>query len=96
MYADFERLTITMTLAQAESCSQPGRDAEPDVLELMQDPKIRRQRAKIDPDLIRQELSEFGAWEDEELQDDEENWKRILWAAACDIAEEHHSKRSRS
>ena len=94
MRTNFERFELTMTLAQAESCSQPGRDAEPDVLELMQDPKIRRQRKKISPDLVRQELEEYGAWSDEEPADDEANWMRLLWVGACDIVEECHSKRS--
>ena len=92
MRTNFERFEIVMTLVQAESCSQPGRDAEPDVLVLMADPKIKRQRAKIDPELIRQELREYGAYDTEDLLDDEENWKRILWIGACDIVEEHQSK----
>ena len=62
MWTSFNNLEIEMTLKQAESCSQPGQDAEPDVLVLMQDPKIRRQRKRIDPELIRQELSEYGSW----------------------------------
>lgn len=93
MYAQFERFEIAMTLVQAESCSQPGRDAEPDVLVLMADPKIARQRAKIDPELIRQELREYGSWDTEELLDEEANWQRILWISACDIVDEHHTNR---
>ena len=94
MYASFERFELKMTLQQAESCSQPGQDAEPDVLVLMQNPKIRRQRKKIDPDLIRQELREYGVWEEEELADDDANWQRILWLGANDISEENFMKRS--
>ncbi len=93
MNATFERFDIAMTLAQAESCSQPGRDAEPDVLVLMADPKIKRQRTKIDPELIRQELREYGAYDTEELLDEEANWQRILWISACDIVDEHHTNR---
>ena len=95
MHTNFERFDLTMTLLQAESCSQPGRDAEPDVLLLMQDPKIRRQRRKIDPELIRQELREYGAWEDGELADDDMNWVRILWIGANDISEENVRERSK-
>ena len=94
MHTNFERFDLTMTLLQAESCSQPGRDAEPDVLLLMQDPKIRRQRRKIDPELIRQELAEYGCYSEEELQDEEANWMRILWIGANDISEEAAMKRS--
>lgn len=93
MWASFERFEIKMTLQQAESCSHPG-DCEHDVRMLMEHPLIKRQRRKIDPELIRKELKEYGAWEDEELQDDEGNWMRILWIGANDITEEAFMKRS--
>ena len=92
MFTSFNNLEIEMTLKQAESCSKPGQDAEPDVLVLMQDPKIRRQRKKIGPDLIRQELREYGVWEEEELADDEANWQRVLWLGANDIVEEWRTR----
>lgn len=40
------------------------------------------------PDKIRRELSEYGAWDEEELSDDAANWRRIIWIAANNIAEE--------
>ncbi len=40
------------------------------------------------PDAIREELSEYGAWDDEELADDEQNRHRIVWCAACNVAED--------
>jgi hypothetical protein len=40
------------------------------------------------PESIRRELGEMGAWDDEELTDDEQNWHRLLWCAAWDIAEQ--------
>ncbi len=86
MWASFERFELNMTLRQAESCSHPG-DCEHDVRSLMEHPPIKRQRRKIDPDLIRQELKEYGAWEDYELADDDMNWQRILWIGANDIVE---------
>lgn len=91
MWASFERFEIKMTLKQAESCSHAG-ECLPDVEVLMQDPKIRRQRKKIDPDLIRQELREHGAWEDEELEDDDMNWTGILWIGANNITEEWRTR----
>lgn len=33
------------------------------------------------------ELQEYGAWSNEELQDDAANWQRIIWIAACNIKE---------
>ena len=93
MWASFNRFEIKMTLPQAESCSHPG-DCQHDVEALMKEPQIQRQRNKIDPDLIRQELKEYGAWDDEELADDDMNWVRILWIGANNITEEHFMKRS--
>lgn len=37
------------------------------------------------PESIRRELRERGAWDDDELKDDEQNWNRLLWTAAWDI-----------
>ena len=43
------------------------------------------------PDAIRAELREYGAWDDEELADDEQNIRRILWIAAGNIRDEEHA-----
>lgn len=40
------------------------------------------------PDRVRKELREYGAWDDEELADDETNWQRLVWIAAANIQEE--------
>jgi hypothetical protein len=45
----------------------------------------------IRPDPIRAELKEYGAWDEEELTDDEANWRRLIWIAACNIKEEEHA-----
>lgn len=37
---------------------------------------------------IRVELAEYGAWDGEELSDAEQNWHRLVWIAACNVAEE--------
>lgn len=37
------------------------------------------------PDAIRAELKEYGAWDDDELSDDEMNRHRIVWIAAGNI-----------
>ncbi len=94
MWAAFERFELQMTLAQAESCSHPG-DCLPEVEELVEHPLIKRQRKRIDPELIRQELKEHGCWSEEELQDDDMSWVRILWIGANDIVEENFMKRSK-
>lgn len=40
------------------------------------------------PDAIRAELREYGAWDANELADDNANWQRLVWIAACNVAEE--------
>ena len=40
------------------------------------------------PARVREELREYGAWDDDDLLDDDENWHRIVWMAACNIAED--------
>lgn len=46
----------------------------------------------IDPELIRAELKEQGAWDTEELADDAQNWRRILWIAAGNIQDEERGE----
>lgn len=54
-------------------------------------------RIKKRPDarLVKQELKEYGAWNESELQDDERNWERILWITACNIKEDDEFKKDR-
>lgn len=81
------RIELKMTRAQAASVAHPG-DCSSDVEALRQVPAIRRQLIKLDPDLVRTELAEWGAWGDHELQDHEKNLSRLLWLAGCEITEE--------
>ena len=89
MQAYFDRFSIVMTKDQAESITQPGQDASPEVEALEKNPKIRRMLNKIDPTYIWQELREYGAWGDDELADEEKNRLRILWIAGNNIREEN-------
>jgi len=87
MIAMFNAFEITMTRAQALSCSQPGHDAAPDIERLLTDPRIARQVRKLDSAALRAELDEWGAWNDAELADHQANIRRILWIAAGNIRE---------
>lgn len=41
------------------------------------------------PERIRQELREYGAWDEDERDDDDQaNWERLLWLAAWNIYED--------
>ena len=86
-YASFNHFELGMTREEAESCSHSG-DCMADVVELMKKPHIKKQLDELDPDKLRKELKEYGAWDNEELKDNEANKKRILWLAAGNITEE--------
>jgi dethiobiotin synthetase len=79
-------IEIEMTMAQAQSASHQGQ-CDDDVQALSNNRKIRRQLERIDPVALRKELAEYGAWDDQELADHEQNIQRILWIAAGDIVE---------
>jgi hypothetical protein len=94
MLAYFNRFEISLTKEQASSCSHQG-DCSEDVRALIRYNKsIARQLDKLSPDDIRAELKEYGAWDTEELADDEKNRERILWIAAGNISEEMKAKKS--
>jgi hypothetical protein len=82
------RIELQITKAQARACSHPG-DNEPAVLRLRQEPRIKRQLAKLDPVVVANELSDYGAWGEDELADHDMNLTRLLWLACHDIAEEN-------
>ena len=51
-------------------------------------PEIAKQLDEIDPEKLRKELEEYGAWDDVELADHAQNLQRFLWCAAGDIKDE--------
>jgi hypothetical protein len=79
-------IEIQMTMAQAQSASHQGQ-CDDDVQALSNNRKIRRQLERITPEVLRKELAEYGAWDEQELADHEQNIQRILWIAAGDIVE---------
>jgi hypothetical protein len=80
------RIELQITKKQAQSCSHPGQ-CDLDVEALMQNPSIARQLKKLDPAIVSAALKEYGAWDDLELSDHNENLTRLLWVACCDISE---------
>jgi hypothetical protein len=91
MLASFNRFEIKMTKEQARSASHQGR-CDDDVVALVKTPAIRRQLDMIGPEKIAAELAEYGAWDAEELADEEQNDCRIIWIAAGDIREEANQR----
>jgi len=49
---------------------------------------IKKQLADIPVDLLVDELREYGAWNETELSDHEENKARLLWIACGDIVDQ--------
>jgi hypothetical protein len=82
------RIGLRMTRAQAASACHPG-PCDDDVAALARVPAIRRQLAKIDQAMLAEELREYGAWDETERADHEQNLQRIVWLAACEICENH-------
>lgn len=80
------RIELKLTKKQAANCSHSG-PCDNDVMQLSNEPSIKRQLGKIPADLLASELSEYGAWDEIELQDHAQNLQRLLWIAAGDIAD---------
>lgn len=87
MIAYFEYLTLNITKKQALQGSHQG-PCDDDIAELLQADNIRRQLNKIPPADIAKELKQFGAWDETELQDHEQNRARLLWIACGNIRDE--------
>jgi hypothetical protein len=90
-WASFNRFELRLSGQCVLDCYHSG-DCESDVLHWV--PKVRAQieadnfRNAPTPDAIRAELKEYGAWDAEELADDEQNFVRLVWCAAGNIAED--------
>lgn len=94
-WAAFNRFEIQMPMEQAISASHSGQCIQDiqDIQDILRDPAIIAQLDNIPADKIREELKEYGAWDEEELKDDAENRLRIIWLAAGDIHEEKEEKK---
>jgi len=81
------RIELNITKKQAAICSHRG-ECESDVKLVMNTyPAIKKQLDKIDPKVLADELSEYGAWDADELANHEQNKVRLLWIASGDILE---------
>jgi len=58
-----------------------------DIEELMEMGSIKAQLSGIAPQVLSEELREFGAWDDEELSNHSDNLARILWIACGDLVD---------
>lgn len=85
------RIELQITKKQAEIGSHSG-SCDNDIAYLRTLPAIKRQLAKLDAETLKNELAEYGAWDDNDLANYDENLTRILWIACGDIQEEIYSK----
>ena len=53
----------------------------------MDKPYIKKQIKSIDPEQLKKELNDFGAWDEDELNNHEDNLMRWVWISAGDIVE---------
>jgi hypothetical protein len=89
-WASFLRFEMRISGACVMDCSHSG-DCDSDVAHHA--PLVAAQvdadnfTNKPTPDRVRAELKEYGAWDSDELANDEANWMRIVWIAACNVAE---------
>jgi len=70
----------------AETGYHQGRCDE-DIADLRRVPYIAAQLDALDPEQMRRALREWGAWDTDDLADDDANRARLLWLACGDIAE---------
>ena len=80
--------TLEMSIDEARSASHQG-PCDEDVRALSEVEHIARQLDAIGADEIREEIGEIGAWDEEDLKDDDENRQRLLWIACGHIVEEY-------
>ena len=80
------RIELEISIDDARSGSHQG-SCDDDIEALLRVPYIREQFAKIEPGLLSRELAEWGAWDAEELLDDDQNRARLLWLACGDIVD---------
>lgn len=83
---NYSTIELQITKEQAESASHQGA-CDDDVKALSELPAIKRQLAKMDKESLREELAEYGAWDEAELADHEQNLQRVLWIACGDIVD---------
>lgn len=83
-WASFNHFELRLPGAAVMGCSHSGQ-CDADVAHYA--PQTERP-ARCTAQALRDELREYGAWDDNELQDDTANWQRIIWIAAGNIADE--------
>lgn len=77
---------LRLTRKDAEMFNGNGEQSQ-QVEMLLSKKYIQKQVNELNDENLVKELSEYGAWDSDELQDHNENIKRWLWISAHDILE---------
>lgn len=89
-YATFNYISeIELSDEVVNACSHQGQCDE-DVKASMKLPEVKAQLDNIDKGQLVKELSEYGAWSDEELSNHQDNLMRILWIASGSISDGYY------
>jgi len=88
MIATFNRFELELTEDQAMGVSVGGQDATEAVDWVLTDKGVVAQLDAIGAMALRDELTEYGAWDSERLADDDANRQRIVWIAGGNIRED--------
>lgn len=86
LYASLNYFDLYFTRKDVDSMPLSGA-CDDTVNVIANKPYIIRQFAAIDNSVLIKELTEYGAWDDIELQDKQANIERIIWIACLDIKE---------
>ena len=87
MWAYIEGIELQLTRKEAHIASHQGQCDE-DVRYVSQLPKVARQLRKLTPAQVRDALKPFGAWDETDLADHNQNLQRLVWVAAGQIVDE--------
>ena len=83
-------IELTFTQEQLDSIPRYG-SADTDISVLVADTSISAQLDALDPTAIRNALRPYGAWDTDELADDEANRNRIVWLAVGKCKDEQET-----
>lgn len=89
-WATFNSFELQIRLSDAHHGSHQG-SCDDDIAALSRVWYIAKQLEALDVDKLRTELDGYGAWDETELADHEQNLQRILWLACGNIVEEAQS-----
>jgi len=81
---------LSLTTQDAKFCSQSG-SCDDYVKEVSEKKYVKKQTSLFNPDQLRKELDGYGAWDDEQLQDHEQNIQRWIWISAGNIVDDMHA-----